>query len=420
MWTRTLVVGAPLPPRRRAPLGLGARTELGAAPLRPATRPRESCPRGWRPDRAARPGCSRGRSGPAGRPAASSPDPLSRTPPAGRWRRRMASSASPSTADIDAIGVLQQDPPARQRGQAGTEDLAVERVGQGHLLAAPVAPDSQHRRPGRAPRAGRRRRSSPASTGRPAPRRRGRRARPRPTGPPPRGGRPRARTTAAWSRPDRPTATRRGAGPADCPRARRARAPARTGRCPCTQSRSGWWCSPRPGRAAPGAATCPPRRRSRSSRSMRRTRARCHSESNPGGRVASVRAVATQEHQVGVDQLPDQGGGRGVEQVEIVDEQHQRTGGGLFAQHEPDLGHDRDQVATLVGDARREEVGQGPEGHRGGTLGGRGPGHAPAGPSARARHSSARRVLPTPAAPKTTNPWARASASVAMNRSSWA
>jgi hypothetical protein len=65
--------------------------------------------------------------------------------------------------------------------------------------------------------------------------------------------------------------------------------------------------------------------------------------------------------------------------VEVVDEQHQRAVRGLLAQHRADLGHDGDQVAPLVGDAGRQQVGEGAERHRTGSLRGRGPGDVPTG-----------------------------------------
>ena len=86
-----------------------------------------------------------------------------------------------------------------------------------------------------------------------------------------------------------------------------------------------------------------------------------------------------QEEQVGVDELADQRGGRAVEEVEVVDEQHQRSGAGLVLEHGADLGHDRHQVAALVAQPGRQEVGQRAERDLARALRRRGPGHVAAG-----------------------------------------
>ena len=65
-----------------------------------------------------------------------------------------------------------------------------------------------------------------------------------------------------------------------------------------------------------------------------------------------------QEHQVGIHELADKGGRRGVEQGKIVDEQDQRAILRLGQQHRAHLRHHRHEVAPLVTDARRQQVGQ--------------------------------------------------------------
>ena len=97
-----------------------------------------------------------------------------------------------------------------------------------------------------------------------------------------------------------------------------------------------------------------------------------------GREAASRPHGGHQEHQVGVDELGHERGRRDVEQVEVVDEQHQRAPAALVLQHGPQLGHDRHQVDPLGADARRQQVGQRPQRRRLGPLGGRGPGHVAA------------------------------------------
>ena len=61
-----------------------------------------------------------------------------------------------------------------------------------------------------------------------------------------------------------------------------------------------------------------------------------------------------QEDEVGIDQLTDERGRGRVEQMEIIDEQHEGPVRGLAQQDGLDLRHDCDQIAALVRDARRE------------------------------------------------------------------
>ena len=98
--------------------------------------------------------------------------------------------------------------------------------------------------------------------------------------------------------------------------------------------------------------------RSRSSRSMRRTRARCHNASNPGGAAAVGPHRGDEEHEIGVDQLPHERRRRRVQEMKIVDEQHERTVRRLRPQHRPHLRHHRHQIAAFVADAGRKQVGQ--------------------------------------------------------------
>ena len=139
---------------------------------------------------------------------------------------------------VDAVGVLQQEAPALQHRQAGPQDLAVEGVGQGDLLAAALGAHGRGGPSGRAAPAARRRRSPPGSRGWPAPRRPGRRGRRRRRWPPCRAGPPPAPAGGGWRRAARPAATRPAGRPGGRSPRRRAPARARTGRCPCWPSRS--------------------------------------------------------------------------------------------------------------------------------------------------------------------------------------
>ena len=103
---------------------------------------------------------------------------------------------------------------------------------------------------------------------------------------------------------------------------------------------------------------------------------------------------ADEEHQIGVDQLAQEGGRRAVEELEVVDEQDQGTVGSLLEQHRADLGHDGHQVGALVGDARRQEVGQRTERDALESLVAVARATLRPRRSAKARHWSARRVLP--------------------------
>ena len=104
---------------------------------------------------------------------------------------------------------------------------------------------------------------------------------------------------------------------------------------------------------------------------MRRTRARCQRDARPGGTGASLAHGPYQKHLIGVDELSDQGGRDGVEEVEVVDEQHEWSGDSQVAEDGAEVGHDGDQVAlpAVVG-IRRQQVSEGAEGHRRRSLGG--------------------------------------------------
>ena len=218
----------------------------------------------------------------------------------------MWTSSSWSPVVADAVGVLQQQPPPGERGHAGAQDLPVERVGQHHLLAASLGP---HRELPRAIQG--------------------------------------LQLVAADDRLQRGQAGGLTDGEdlqgADGRRPERAEASGDQ----LLQSRRGDERTDQPPHAAPvgqvtaldraqhqladeqdvalagrvqisvtvPASTGPPRTRcssvstaarSRYSRSMRRTRARCHSESTPGGTASLARTVADQEHEVGVDELADE------------------------------------------------------------------------------------------------------------------
>ena len=94
---------------------------------------------------------------------------------------------------------------------------------------------------------------------------------------------------------------------------------------------------------------------------MRRTRARCHNASNPGRQWRVGPDGGDEEHEIGVDQLPDERRRRRVQEMQIVDEQHERTVRRLRQQHRPNLGHHRNEIIALVADACRKQVGQRPE-----------------------------------------------------------
>ena len=80
---------------------------------------------------------------------------------------------------------------------------------------------------------------------------------------------------------------------------------------------------------------------------MRRTRARCHRESRTCGRTSPVADGGDEEHEAGIDELAEHGRRRGVDEVGVVDEQHERAALHLCAQNVADLRDDRDEVAAL-------------------------------------------------------------------------
>ena len=80
------------------------------------------------------------------------------------------------------------------------------------------------------------------------------------------------------------------------------------------------------------------------------------------GRAAAVGPDGgDEEHEVGVDQLPDERRRRRVQELQIVDEQHERTVQRLRPQHRPHLRHHGHQIIAFVADAGRQQVGQRPE-----------------------------------------------------------
>ena len=87
---------------------------------------------------------------------------------------------------------------------------------------------------------------------------------------------------------------------------------------------------------------------------------------------------AHQEDEVGVDELGHQGRRRGVEEVQVVDEQDHRAGGRLTEEHRTDLGHHRYEVAALVAEPGRQQVGERTQRHGPGAFRGRGAGHGAA------------------------------------------
>ena len=104
-----------------------------------------------------------------------------------------------------------------------------------------------------------------------------------------------------------------------------------------------------------------------------------HPRAVPQG-VESLReglAVAdggNEEHETGIDELAEHRRRSGVNEVGVVDEQHQRTALYLRAQDVADLRDDRDEVAALRGEAGWQERRQDAERNTARTLRRRGPG----------------------------------------------
>ena len=257
----------------------------------------------------------------------------------GRTRRAQAgggdadaSSPAAGAIGLDAGSVLQQQPAAGEGRHAGPEDLAVERVGQAHLLAAALG--SHGEEPAaveqlelvgaddglQGGQAGRLPNGQDVEAGMP----------PRAAG---RDGWPAARAAGVWSPAGRRAATR--------PAGRRGAAV--EGLEDQLAHQQDVALAGRPDLGHCGGLDRPcstrwrsvPTARSRSTRSTRRTRARCHSASTcrPGGAVRPH--GGHQEQQVGIDQLAQQRRRRDVEQVKVVDEQHQRAPAALVGQHGP-------------------------------------------------------------------------------------
>ena len=164
-------------------------------------------------------------------------------------------------------------------------------------------------------------------------------------------------------------------------------------------------------RRARGAGACRPPARSRSSRSMRRTRARCHSDSSPGGTGSGVRTVATRKTRSASTSCA----------TSVADVPSSRWRSSTNSTSGPSLARSRTTgrtaatTATRSRDRRRCPAGSRWASAPSGVS--RAPSVAVArdtlrpSRSARARHWSASRVLPTPAGPWITNPCARGSAS---------
>ena len=86
-----------------------------------------------------------------------------------------------------------------------------------------------------------------------------------------------------------------------------------------------------------------------------------------------------EEDEIGVDELADQRRRRAVEQVEVVDEQHERAVAGLVEEDRAHRGDHGDEIAPLVGDPGGQQVGQRAERHLTRSFGRRGPGDVASG-----------------------------------------
>ena len=85
-----------------------------------------------------------------------------------------------------------------------------------------------------------------------------------------------------------------------------------------------------------------------------------------------------QEHEIGIDELAHERGRRRVQELKVVDEEDEGTVPRLLQQHWSHLRHHRHEVAALVTDAGRQQVGKCAEGDRSGALGRGRPGHVAA------------------------------------------
>ena len=158
--------------------------------------------------------------------------------------------------------------------------------------------------------------------------------------------------------------------------------------------------------------------RSRSPRSVRRTRPRCHSESTAGSTTASDRTVATRNTRSASTSWP-------TSVADVVSSRWRSSTNSTSVPPAPSSRSTGRSSDTIVTRSQRSSA----------MLAGRRWARAPSGidrapsvavaratlrpaRSASARHWSASRVLPTPAVPWMTNPWARGSARAAVNSSS--
>ena len=158
--------------------------------------------------------------------------------------------------------------------------------------------------------------------------------------------------------------------------------------------------------------------RSRSSRSIRRTRALCHSDSRPRGTLSVERTVATRKSRSASTSWPTS--------VADVLSRRCRSSTKSTSGPVPDWSWSTERICDTTA-TRSHRSSPKPAGRRWASA----PSGTPHEPSvavaratlrpawsARARHWSARRVLPTPGGPWITKPWARGSVSVSENSSS--
>ena len=104
--------------------------------------------------------------------------------------------------------------------------------------------------------------------------------------------------------------------------------------------------------------------------------------------------------------------------MEVVDEQHQRAGAGLVEEDGADLGDHGHQVAPLVAQPGRQEVGQGAERDLARALRRRRPGDVAAGLVGEGEALVGEAGLADAGGPWMTKPWARGSVSVSEKSSS--
>ena len=158
--------------------------------------------------------------------------------------------------------------------------------------------------------------------------------------------------------------------------------------------------------------------RSRSSRSIRRTRALCHSDSRPRGTLSVERTVATRKSRSASTSWPTS--------VADVLSRRWRSSTKSTSGPVPDWSWSTERICETTA-TRSHRSSPSPAGRRWASAPS-GTSHEPSVAvaratlrpawSARARHWSARRVLPTPGGPWMTKPWARGSVSVSENSSS--